>query len=151
MVLPGMLYGATGAQNVAAAIHKNSFDQAFLDDFVVRNGQDIRAKLHLPDLDDQALSPTETVNLLRTDSVWACGPSQLQKRVDAVSIGVRSASSVHTLKTASNITIHLGTDKYLQDLHGDKGDVDAVWQEAAHIRRRVLHGSQEQLYIKITE
>src|SRR5207244_604859 len=74
----------------------------------------------------------------------------LRKAVDAVSIEYQPLPPVHTMEESEQqSTIIWGTDNVFKSYLVEKGDVDAVCTEAAHIvEGEYFTGAQEQLYIE---
>jgi len=155
MVLPGMLYGATVRSNVARGnIRKISFDSALSwKDFVVVTAKDIPGKNCISlILDDQPCLASETVNHPEEPILLLAHADRhkLQKAVDAVSIEYEPLPSVHTIEDSERqSTIIWGGDNTFKTYLVEKGDVDAVWKEAALIvEGEYFTGAQEQLYIE---
>ena len=153
MVLPGMLYGATVRSNIARGkIRKISFDPSIAwDQFVLVTAKDIPGKNCISlILDDQPCLASDSVNhpeepillLAHTDR------PKLRKAIDAVSIEFEPL--VYTIEESEQqSTIIWGTDNTFKSYLVEKGDVDAVWKEAAHIvEGEYFTGAQEQLYIE---
>jgi CO/xanthine dehydrogenase Mo-binding subunit len=155
MALPGMLYGATVRSNVARGkIRRIIFDQSVdWNEFVLVTAKDIPGKNCIAlILDDQPCLASEFVNhpeepvllLAHTD------PHKLRKAVEAVSIEYEPLPPVHTIEESEQqSTIIWGTDNTFKSYLVEKGDVDTVWKEAAHIvEGEYFTGAQEQLYIE---
>jgi CO/xanthine dehydrogenase Mo-binding subunit len=155
MVLPGMLYGTTVRSNVARGkIRKISFDSTLSwNDFVLVTAKDIPGKNCISlILDDQPCLASETVNHPEEPILLLAHADRhkLQKAVDAVSIEYEPLPPVHTMEESEQqFTIIWGTDNTFKTFLVEKGDVDAVWKEAAHIvEGEYFTGAQEQLYIE---
>lgn len=155
MVLPGMLYGATVRSNVARGkIRKLSFDSTLpWNEFVVVTAKDIPGKNCISlILDDQPCLASETVNHPEEPILLLAhaDPNKLQKAVDAVSIEYEPLASVHSIEDSERqSTIIWGADNTFKTFLVEKGDVDAIWKEAAHIvEGEYFTGAQEQLYIE---
>ncbi len=155
MVLPGMLYGATVRSNVVRGkIRKISFDATLSwNDFVVVTAKDIPGKNCISlILDDQPCLASETVNHPEEPILLLAHADRhkLQKAVDAVSIEYEPLPSVHTIEDSERqSTIIWGADNTFKTYLVEKGDVDAVWKEAALIvEGEYFTGAQEQLYIE---
>jgi CO/xanthine dehydrogenase Mo-binding subunit len=75
---------------------------------------------------------------------------RLRRAVDAVSIEYEPLPPVHTMEESERqSTIIWGVDNTFKSYLVEKGDVDAVWKEAAHIvEGEYVTGAQEQLYIE---
>src|SRR5258706_7054461 len=155
MVLPGMLYGATVRSNVARGkIKKISFDSNVdWNDFVVVTAKDIPGKNCIAlILDDQPCLAAETVNHAEEPILLLAHANRhkLRKAVEAVSIEYEALPSIHTIEDREQkSTIIWGTDNIFKSYLVEKGDVDAVWREAAFIvEGEYFTGAQEQLYIE---
>ncbi len=155
MVLPGMLYGATVRSNVARGkIKELSFDSNVdWNDFVVVTAKDIPGKNCIAlILDDQPCLAAETVNHAEEPILLLAHANRhkLRKAVDAVSIEYEGLPSIHTIEDGEQKpTIIWGTDNIFKSYLVEKGDVDAVWKNAAHIvEGEYFTGAQEQLYIE---
>src|SRR5437016_5300991 len=155
MVLPGMLYGATVRSNVARGkIRKISFDPSVAwDEFVVVTAKDIPGKNCIAlILDDQPCLAAETVNHPEEPILLLAHADchKLRKAIDLVSIEFEPLPSVYTIEESEQqSTIIWGTDNTFKSYLVEKGDVDAVWKEAAHIvDGEYSTGAQEQLYIE---
>jgi CO/xanthine dehydrogenase Mo-binding subunit len=155
MVLPGMLYGATVRSSVARGkIKKISFGSSVdWNEFVVVTAKDIPGKNCIAlILDDQPCLAAETVNHPEEPILLLAHADRhkLRKAVEAVSIEYETLTSVHTIEDSEQkSTIIWGTDNTFKSYLVEKGDVDAVWKEAAHIvEGEYFTGAQEQLYIE---
>src|SRR5713226_2867250 len=155
MVLPGMLYGATVRSNVARGkIKKSSFDSnTDWNDFVVVTAKDIPGKNCISlILDDQPCLAAETVNHAEEPILLLAHANhhKLRKAVDAVSIEYEGLPSIHTIEDGEQKPkIIWGTDNIFKSYLVEKGDVDAVRKNAAHIvEGEYFTGAQEQLYIE---
>jgi len=155
MVLPGMLYGATVRSNVARGkIKKISFDSNVdWSDFVIVTAQDIPGKNCIAlILDDQPCLAAETVNHAEEPILLLAHANRhkLRKAVEAVSIEYEALPSIHTIEDSEQkSTIIWGTDNIFKSYLVEKGDVDAVWREAALVvEGEYFTGAQEQLYIE---
>jgi len=155
MVLPGMLYGATVRGNVArGTIRKISFDPSVAwNEFVTVMTKDIPGKNCISlILDDQPCLASETVNHPEEPILLLAHADghKLRKAVDAVSIEYDPLPSVHTIEDSEQkSTIIWGADNTFKTFLVEKGDVDAVWKEAALIvEGEYFTGAQEQLYIE---
>ncbi|HWW18515.1 MAG TPA: xanthine dehydrogenase family protein molybdopterin-binding subunit, partial [Candidatus Saccharimonadales bacterium] len=155
MVLPGMLYGATVRSTIARGkIRKISFDPSITwGEFVVVSSKDIPGKNHIAlILDDQPCLASESVNHPEEPILLLAHPDchKLRKAVDAVGIEYDPLPSIHSIEESERkSTIIWGADNILKSYLVEKGDVDAVWKEAAHIvEDEYFTGAQEQLYIE---
>ncbi len=155
MVLPGMLHGATVRSSIARGkIKKISFGSSMdWNEFVVVTATDIPGKNCIAlILDDQPCLAAETVNHPEEPILLLAHADRhkLRKAVEAVSIEYETLTSVHTIEDSEQkSTIIWGTDNTFKSYLVEKGDVDAVWKEAAHIvEGEYFTGAQEQLYIE---
>ncbi len=155
MVLPSMLYGATVRSNIARGkFGKICFDPSIAwDQFVLVTAKDIPGKNCISlILDDQPCLAAETVNHPEEPILLLAHADcrMLRKAVDAVSIEYEPLPPVHTMEESEQqSTIIWGTDNVFKSYLVEKGDVDTVWKEAAHIvEGEYFTGAQEQLYIE---
>jgi CO/xanthine dehydrogenase Mo-binding subunit len=155
MVLPGMLHGATVRSSVARGKIKTISFGPGVDwkEFVVVTAKDIPGKNCIAlILDDQPCLAAETVNHAEEPIVLLAHVDRhkLRKAVEAVSIDYEPLPSVHSMEDSERkSTIIWGNDNILKHYLVEKGDVDAVWKEAAHIvEGEYFTGAQEQLYIE---
>jgi CO/xanthine dehydrogenase Mo-binding subunit len=155
MVLPGMLFGATVRSSVARGKIRNiSFGPSVhWNEFVVVTAKDIPGKNCIAlILDDQPCLAAETVNHPEEPILLLAHADRhkLRQAVDAVSIEYEPLASVHSMEESERkSTVIWGTDNVLKSYLVEKGDVDAVWKEAAHIvEGEYSTGAQEQLYIE---
>ncbi len=155
MVLPGMLYGATVRSSVARGkIKKISFGSSVdWNEFVVVTAKDIPGKNCIAlILDDQPCLAAETVNHPEEPILLLAHADRhkLRKAVEAVSIECEALRSIHTIEESEQkSTIIWGTDNTFKSYLVEKGGVDAVWKDAAHIvEGEYFTGAQEQLYIE---
>src|SRR5713226_3509366 len=155
MVLPGMLYGATVRSNVARGkIKKISFDPCVAwDKYVLVTAKDVPGKNCIAlILDDQPCLASGTVNHAEEPILLLAHEDRhkLRKAVEAVAIEYEPLPTVHTIEESERkSTIIWGTDNTFKSYLVEKGDVDAVWKEAAHIvEGEYFTGAQEQLYIE---
>jgi len=155
MILPGMLYGATVRSNIARGkIRKISFDAGVTwDEFILVTAKDIPGKNCIAlILDDQPCLAADTVNHPEEPILLLAHADRhkLRRAVDAISIEYEPLPPVHTMEESERqSTIIWGTDNTFKSYLVEKGDVDAVWKEAAHIvEGEYFTGAQEQLYIE---
>ena len=155
MTLPGMLYGATVRSNVARAkIRKISFDPSVnWNEYVLVTSKDIPGKNCIAlILDDQPCLASGIVNHPEEPILLLAHADRhkLRKAVDAVAIECDPLPPVHTMEESEQrSTIIWGADNIFKSYLVEKGDVDAVWKEAAHIVEGLYFtGAQEQLYIE---
>jgi CO/xanthine dehydrogenase Mo-binding subunit len=155
MALPGMLYGATVRSSIARGkIKKISFDSSVAwNEFVLVTAKDIPGKNCIAlILDDQPCLASETVNHPEEPILLLAHANRhkLRKAVEAVSVEYELLPSVHSLdESERKSTIIWGADNTFKSYLVEKGDVEAVWKEAAHIvEGEYFTGAQEQLYIE---
>jgi CO/xanthine dehydrogenase Mo-binding subunit len=155
MVLPGMIFGATVRSSIACGKIKNiSLDPRVpWNEFVVVTAKDIPGKNCIAlILDDQPCLASEAVNHPEEPILLLAHPDchKLRKAVEAVSIEYDPLPSVHSIEESERqSTIIWGAGNILKSYLVEKGDVDAVWKEAAHIvEGEYFTGAQEQLYIE---
>src|SRR4029077_6577964 len=155
MTLPGMLYGATAGSNVARGkIRKISFDPSVnWNEYVLVTAKDIPGKNCIAlILDDQPCLASGIVNHPEEPILLLAhaDPHKLRKAVDGVSIEYEPLPHVYTMEESEQrSTIIWGTDNTFKSYLVEKGDVDGVWKEAAHIvEGEYFTGAQEQLYIE---
>src|SRR6266853_3360506 len=155
LVLPGMLYGATVRSNIARGkIRKISFDpNVAWDEFILVTARDIPGKNCIAlILDDQPCLASDTVNHPEEPILLLAHADghKLRKAVEAVAIEYEPLPPVHTMEESERqSTIIWGADNTFKSYLVEKGDVDAVWKEAAHIvEGEYFTGAQEQLYIE---
>ncbi len=155
MVLPGMLYGATMRSNVARGKIKSISFAPSIDwnDFVIVTAKDIPGKNCIAlILDDQPCLASEAVNHPEEPILLLAHADRhtLRKAVEAVSIEYAPLPPVHAMEESEQqSTIIWGTDNIFKSYLVEKGDVEAVWKEAAHIvDGEYFTGAQEQLYIE---
>jgi CO/xanthine dehydrogenase Mo-binding subunit len=103
-------------------------------------------------LDDQPCLASEAVNHPEEPILLLAHPDRhkLRKAVDAVAIDYDPLPSIHSIEESEEqSTIIWGSDNTLKSYLVEKGDVDAVWKDAAHIvEGEYFTGAQEQLYIE---
>src|SRR4029077_8066958 len=103
-------------------------------------------------LDDQPCLASETVNHPEEPILLLAHADRhkLRRAVDAISIEYEPLPPVHTMEESERqSTIIWGTDNTFKTFLVEKGDVDTVWKEAAHIvEGEYFTGAQEQLYIE---
>ena len=155
MVLPGMLYGATVRSAIARGkIKKITFGPGIdWNEYVLVSAKDIPGKDCIAlILDDQPCLASNSVNHPEEPILLLAHPDRhkLRKAVDAIAIEYEPLPSVHTIEESERkSTIIWGADNTFKNFLVEKGDVDAVWKEAAHIvEGEYFTGAQEQLYIE---
>jgi CO/xanthine dehydrogenase Mo-binding subunit len=155
MVLPGMLHGATVRSSVPRGKIKGiSFGPGVdWDEFVIVTAKDIPGKNYIAlILDDQPCLAAEAVNHAEEPILLLAHADRhkLRKAVEAISIEYEVFPSIHSMEESERkSTIIWGEDNVLKRYLVEKGDVDSVWKEAAHIvEGEYFTGAQEQLYIE---
>jgi CO/xanthine dehydrogenase Mo-binding subunit len=155
MTLPGMLYGATVRSSVARGKIKGiSFaPSADWSDFVIVTAKDIPGKNCIAlILDDQPCLASGTVNHPEEPLLLLAHADRhkLRKAVEAISVEYEPLPPVYTMEESERqSTIIWGADNTFKRYLVEKGDVDAVWKNAAHIvEGEYFTGAQEQLYIE---
>jgi CO/xanthine dehydrogenase Mo-binding subunit len=155
MVLPGMLYGATVRSTIPRGkIKKITFgSDVDWNQYVVVSARDIPGKNWIAlILDDQPCLASELVNHPEEPILLLAHADRhkLRKAVDAVAIEYERLPPVYTIEESERKSIIIwGADNTFKTFLVQKGDVDAVWKEAAHIvEGEYFTGAQEQLYIE---
>jgi CO/xanthine dehydrogenase Mo-binding subunit len=152
---PGMLYGTTvRSPTPRGRIRAIHFDPAIpWTEFTIVTAKDIPGKNCIAlILDDQPCLASEFVNHPEEPILLLAHADRhkLRKAVDAVAIEYEPLPPVHTIEESERkSTIIWGTDNTFKAFLVQKGDVDAVWKEAAYIvEGEYFTGAQEQLYIE---
>jgi CO/xanthine dehydrogenase Mo-binding subunit len=155
MVLPGMLYGATVRSTIPRGKIKEITFGPSVDwnEYVVVSAKDIPGKNCIAlILDDQPCLASVVVNHPEEPILLLAHADRhkLRKAVEAVAIEYEPLPPVHTIEESERkSTIIWGADNTFKNFLVEKGDVDAVWKEAAHvIEGEYFTGAQEQLYIE---
>ncbi len=155
MVLPGMLHGATVRSNIARGKIRNiSFDpRVAWDEFVIVTAKDIPGQNCVAlILEDQPCLAAVSVNHPEEPILLLAHADRhkLRKAVEAISIEYDELLPIQTIEESERkSTIIWGPNNTFKSYLVEKGDVDAVWKEAAHIvEGEYFTGAQEQLYIE---
>jgi len=155
MVLPGMLYGATVRSRLPRGkIKKFNFGPGInWNEFVVVSPEDIPGKncIALLDEDQPCLAdgianhPEEPLLLLAHADRHV-----LPKAVEAVSVEYDPLPAIFSMEESERLSqIIWGADNTFESFVIEKGDVDAVWENADHIvEGEYTTGAQEHLYIE---
>src|SRR5215468_4536136 len=155
MTLPGMIYGATVRSTIPRGkIKKINFGQGIpWNELVVVSASDIPCKNCIaliledqPCLADGVVNhPEEPILLLAHEDRYL-----LRKAVDAVTIEYEGLAALLVMEESeSKKEIVWGADNIFKTYLIEKGHVDSVWQNAAHIvEGEYRTGAQEQLYIE---
>jgi len=155
MALPGMIYGATVRSTIPRGkIKKINFGPGVAwDEFTVVGARDIPGKNCIAlILEDQPCLADGVVNHPEEPILLLAHADRhlLRKAVEAVSIEYEELPSVFSMEESERKgEIIWGADNVFKTYLIEKGDVDAIWKEAAHIvEGEYFTGAQEQLYIE---
>jgi CO/xanthine dehydrogenase Mo-binding subunit len=155
MVLPGMIYGATVRSTIPRGkIKKITFGLGVpWNEYIIVSAKDIPGKNCIAlILDDQPCLASDSVNHPEEPILLLAHADRhkLRKAVDAVAIEYEPLPPVHTIEESERKSnIIWGADNTFKNFLVEKGDVDGVWKEAAHIvEGEYFTGAQEQLYIE---
>jgi CO/xanthine dehydrogenase Mo-binding subunit len=155
MVLPNMLYGATVRSSIPRGkIKKLIFDTGInWNEFVIVTPADIPGKNCIALIeDDQPCLADGTVNHPEEPLLLLANPDRhlLPKAVEAVSVEYEPLPAIFSMEESeTSQQIIWGADNIFKTYLIEKGDVDAVWQNADHIiEAEYTTGAQEQLYIE---
>lgn len=153
--MPGMLFGATVRSRIPRGKIKNiSFGPGIdWDEFVIVSAKDIPGKncIALID-DDEPCLADGVVNHQEEPILLLAHPDRhmLPKAVASVAIEYETLPAIFTIEESEKrAEIIWGTDNIFKTYLIEKGDVDAVWQNADYIvAGEYTTGAQEQLYIE---
>ena len=155
MVLPGMIYGATVRSTIPRGkIKRITFGLGVpWNEYVIVSAKDITGKNCIAlILDDQPCLASDSVNHPEEPILLLAHADRhkLRKAVDAVAIEYEPLPPVHTIEDSERKSnIIWGADNTFKNFLVEKGDVDGVWKEAAHIvEGEYFTDAQEQLYIE---
>jgi len=155
MVLPGMLYGATLRSHIPRGKIKKLIFGPEIDwsEFVIVGPKDIPGKNCITLIeDDQPCLADGIVNHPEEALLLLAHPDRhlLPKAVEAVSVEYDPLPALFTIEESeAPQQIIWGTDNIFKSHLIEKGDVDAVWQNADYIvEGEYTTGAQEQLYIE---
>jgi CO/xanthine dehydrogenase Mo-binding subunit len=155
MVLPGMLYGATVRSRIARGRIKKFNFGAWIDwnEFVIVSPKDIPGTNCIALIeDDQPCLADGTVNHPEEPLLLLAHPDRhlLPKAVEAVSVEYEPHPAIFSMEESEALSqIIWGTDNTFKRYLIEKGDVDAVWENADYIVEGDYRtGAQEQLYIE---
>jgi CO/xanthine dehydrogenase Mo-binding subunit len=156
IILPDMWHGATVRSSIPRgrikAVHFG--DGIAWDEFVIVTAKDIPGKNRIALImdHDQPVLADEVTNHPEEPIVLLAHPdkARLHAAVAAVKIDYAPLPAVLTLEESERQqTIVWGEDNIIKKFLVEKGDVDSVWQHAAHIIEGEYNtGAQEQLYIE---
>src|ERR1700734_4401080 len=155
MLLPDMLYGATvRSQTPRGRIRKVTFNPGIAwNEFVIVSAKDIRGKNCIALIgDDQPCLASEFVNHPEEPILLLAHPDRhaLRKAVEAVSIEYDPLPAIFTIEESERRSeIIWGADNIFKTYLIEKGEVDAIWEDADYIvEGEYTTGAQEQLYIE---
>ncbi len=155
MVLPGMLYGATVRSRIPRGkIKKFTFGPEIdWNEFVIVSPKDIPGKNCITLIeDDQPCLADGSVNHPEEPLLLLAHPDRhlLPKAVEAVSVEYNPLPAIFNMEESEALSqIIWGTDNIFKSYLIEKGDIDALWQNADYIiEGEYTTGAQEQLYIE---
>ena len=155
MVLPGMIYGATVRSRIPRGkIKRISFGPGIdWREFVIVTSKDIPGKNCIALIeDDQPCLADGVVNHPEEAILLLAHPDRhlLPRAVEAVSIEYDPLPAIFTMEESeARLQAVWGPDNVFKTYLIEKGDVDAVWQNAEYIvEGEYRTGAQEQLYIE---
>jgi CO/xanthine dehydrogenase Mo-binding subunit len=155
MVLPGMLYGATVRSRIPRGKVKRFTFGPGVDwnEFVIVSPKDIPGKNCIALIeDDQPCLADGMVNHPEEPLLLLAHPDRhlLPKAVEAVSVEYDALPAIFTMEESERLSqIIWGADNTFKSHLIEKGDVDAVWENADYIvEGEYTTGAQEQLYIE---
>jgi len=153
--LPNMLYGATVRSKVPRGrIKKITFGPDIpWNEFIIVSAKDIPGKNCIALIEnDQPCLASEVVNHAEEPILLLAHPQKhlLPKAVEAISIEYEPLPPVFNIADSEHLThVIWGDDNIFKTYLIEKGEVDAVWEEAAFIvEGEYFTGAQEQLYIE---
>jgi CO/xanthine dehydrogenase Mo-binding subunit len=155
MSLPGMLYGATVRSRIPRGkIRQITFGSGInWNGFIIVTAKDIPGKNCITLIeDDQPCLADGIVNHPEEPILLLAHPDRhlLPKAVEAVSIDYDPLPAIFSMEESeAREQIIWGEDNVFKTYLIEKGEVDSVWQNAAHIvEAEYTTGAQEQLYIE---
>jgi CO/xanthine dehydrogenase Mo-binding subunit len=155
IALPGMLHGATVRSRVPRGrIRKVTFGPGLSwDQFVVVTAKDIPGRNCISlILDDQPCLADGAVNHPEEPVLLLAHPDrhQLWKAVEAVSLEYEELPAVLSIEASEQKSeIIWGADNTFKTFRVEKGSLEGIWDEAAHIvEGEYFTEAQEQLYIE---
>ena len=155
MTLPGMLHGGTVRGSVARGKIRAIRFAPHIDwnEYVAVTAGDIPGKNCIAlILDDQPCLADGFVNHPEEPVVLLAHADRhkLWKAIEAVTIEYEELPALETIEQSESLhEIIWGTDNIFKTFLIEKGEVDAVWAQAAHIvEGEYFTGAQEQLYIE---
>src|SRR6202162_5997835 len=155
MVLPGMLYGATVRSRIPRGkIKKFTFGPEIdWNEFVIVSPKDIPGNNCITLIeDDQPCLADGSVNHPEEPLLLLAHPDRhlLPKAVEAVSVEYDPLPAIFNMEESEALSqIIWGSDNIFKSYLIEKGDIDALWQNADYIiEGEYTTGAQEQLYIE---
>jgi CO/xanthine dehydrogenase Mo-binding subunit len=155
MELPGMLYGATVRSRVARGKIKNITFGPGIDwsEFVIVTAKDIPGKNCIALIEDDQPCLADSMVNHPEEPVLLLAHSErhvLPKAVEAVHIEYEPLPAIFSIEESERAAeIIWGHDNTFKTYLIDKGEVDAVWEQADFIvEGEYTTGAQEQLYIE---
>jgi CO/xanthine dehydrogenase Mo-binding subunit len=155
LVLPGMLFGATVRSQIPRGrIRKITFGPGVdWDEFVIASAKDIPGKNCIALIgDDQPCLAKEFVNHPEEPILLLAHPDRhlLSQAVEAVAIEYDPLPGIFTIEESERHSkIVWGEDNIFKTYLIEKGEVDAIWEQADFIvEGEYTTGAQEQLYIE---
>src|SRR5215475_13761130 len=155
MTLPGMIYGATVRSPIPRGkIKKINFGASVAwDEFVVVSAKDVPCKNCIAlILEDQPCLADGVVNHPEEPILLLAHADRhlLRKAVEAVSIEYEELPALLVMEESERKKeIIWGEDNVFKTYLIEKGEVDSVWKDAAHVvEGEYRTGAQEQLYIE---
>lgn len=155
MVLPGMLYGATVRSRIPRGRIKDFAFGPGIDwkEFVIVSPRDIPGKNCIALIeDDQPCLADGLVSHLEEPFLLLAHPDRhlLPKAVEAVSVEYDPLPAIFSMEESEKLSqVIWGADNAFKSYLIEKGDVDAVWENADYVvEGEYTTGAQEQLYIE---
>jgi len=155
MAMPGMWHGATVRTSIARGRVKaiRYAEHIAWDEYVIVTAADIPFENYVAHIiNDHVCLVDGLVNHREEPVVLLAHPDKqrLRAAVEAVEIEYEALPGVFTIEESERgDEIVWGTDNVFKNYTMEKGDVDAVWAEAAYIvEGEYRTGAQEQLYIE---
>jgi CO/xanthine dehydrogenase Mo-binding subunit len=155
IILPDMLYGATLRSRIARGkIKQISFGSEInWNEFVIVTPAEISGKNCIALIeDDQPCLADGTVNHPEEPLLLLAHPNRhiLPKAVEAITVEYDPLSAIFSIEQSeSRAELIWGTNNIFKELLIEKGEVDTIWENAAHIvEGEYTTGAQEQLYIE---
>ena len=155
MVLPGMLYGATVRSRISRGRIKDFTFGPGIDwkEFVIVSPRDIPGKNCIALIeDDQPCLADGLVSHLEEPLLLLAHPDRhlLPKAVEAVSVEYDPLPAIFSMEESEKLAqVIWGADNTFKSYLIEKGDVDAVWENADYVvEGEYTTGAQEQLYIE---